>query len=160
MGLCLQVLCHVQILNRFSSLPLSTPGMSVTSSLPAFHPLSRIWERRVIRLYDPSIRALLCLCCVCWRVFMILWRSHQSQAEITSLLLGVLNVQLVDVFSQLLAICAPQGSKWGLFGGTLGQICPTRIQLGNTQHAVFITCPLLVRWIEGDLAGSSQSSRR
>lgn len=91
----------------------SIPGMSVTSSLPAFHPLSRIWERRVIRLYVPSILALLSLCCVCWQVFIILWHSHQSRAEITSLLLGVFK--------------CPAG---GCFLPVTGYLCATRVKVG------------------------------
>ena len=123
----------------------SIPGMSVTSSLPAFHPLSRIWERRVIRLYVPSILALLSLCCVCWQVFIILWHSHQSRAEITSLLLGVFKCPAGGCFLPVTGYLCATRVKVGPLWRTLGQICPTRIQLGNTQHAVFITCPLLVR---------------
>lgn len=165
MGLCFQVLSHVQILNRFSSLPLSTPGtlyleclLPVPSQL--FIPFQEFgkeeWLGYMILQSVPFFVSAVFVDKFSW------FYDTVTRARLRSPVcyLEFLNVQLVDVFSQLLAICVPQGSKWGLFGGTLGQICPTRNQLGNTQHAVFITCLLLVRWIEGDLAGSSQSSRR
>lgn len=106
---------------------------------PSFHPFSRSWGRRAIHFYVPSILALLGLCCVCWQVLIILWHSHQSWTEITSLLI----IQLVAAGSQLLPICVPRGSIWGLLRGALGELSPARIQLANAQCAVLITCPLL-----------------
>ena len=121
MGICFQVLCHVQILNRFSSLHLSTPGtpyleclLPVPSQL--FIPFQESGKEEWLGYMFPQ--SLPSLVSAAFVDKFSLFYDTVTRAGLRSPVcyLEFLNVQLVDVFSQLLAICVPQGSKWGLLG--------------------------------------------